>query len=141
MIEDFFLFIFQVFGRDFFGWFFTGANTTKTACAKHTLDVLIEAEIERVTDGESAYTVLYAADTAYGYRAVFSKRRTLFARLSNGKYLKLVANLQRQFCSSEPLSELRARRALFNKPKEYLAAFGESPDRKQLARLMAGVNE
>ncbi len=39
------------------------------------------------------------------------------------------------------LDELRARRALFNKPKEYLAAFGESPDRKQLVRLMGGVDD
>lgn len=40
-----------------------------------------------------------------------------------------------------PLTESGIRRALFNKPKEYLATFGESPDRKQLAQLMGEVNE
>ncbi len=39
------------------------------------------------------------------------------------------------------MDELRARRALFNKPQKYLAAFGENPDRKQLARLMGGADE
>jgi len=33
----------------------------------------------------------------------------------------------------EPISELRARRTLFNKPKVYEDAFGELPDRKRLA--------
>ncbi len=141
MVEDLFLFILQVFGRDLFGWLSTGSVATKSTSEKRPLDILVKAEIERVTEGQGAHTILYFADTAYGYRAVFSKRRTVFVRLRNGKYLKLVASLQRQFCLSEPQSELRVRRALFNKPKEYLAAFGESPDRKQLARLMGGVDE
>ena len=34
------------------------------------------------------------------------------------------------------LSELKTRQLLFSKPYLYHRAFGESPDRKQLARLM-----
>jgi hypothetical protein len=34
---------------------------------------------------------------------------------------------------SEPIDELRARRALFNKPVSYKEAFGELPDRKRIA--------
>ena len=61
---------------------------------------------------------------------------------SNGQYQHVLVNTsvdgKRDLFLVTDLDELRVRQLLFTHPEEYLAAFGESPDRKQLAQLMEG---
>jgi hypothetical protein len=60
---------------------------------------------------------------------------TTILRKGDNYYLMMISSngVTKKF---EQINELRARRALFNHKNNYLAAFGELPDRKQIKNLL-----
>lgn len=114
---------------------------------KEFVNQTFTAELDRMLDAalvernllNTPVTVLHQHDQVlWDGGSKYGKRDAI---LRNGScYLLVVLVTNNQTHYLEFVSELRARRALFNKPKEYLAAFGENPDRSQLARLMGGAD-
>lgn len=104
---------------------------------KVRLDELLVREIRDRLPESSQFAVIHLKDVCMSNDSGPDfVSRTALLKTPNGRFALAILHSNEDCLYLEEINELRARRALFNNPKEYLAAFGESPDRKQLARLM-----
>jgi hypothetical protein len=107
---------------------------------KLNFEELYKREIDFVIGQGAKYKVVFVADSMVTGLDGELQYRHAFIQTETGQYAEVFVTEGDEDCSAKLVPELVVRRALFNKPKEYMAAFGESPDRKQLARLMGGAD-
>jgi hypothetical protein len=116
----------------YFFWFFKKDNK-----AEKVLDQLFSDQLLALNVTPADFLILQSQDGMQKNSSgnVYWSRHILI-RANKDEYISMALTTDASSKYIEYISELRARRALFNKPKKYLAAFGENPDLKQLARLM-----
>ena len=122
------------------GWIFNfGTPDHKTKSRQMTaLELIFGDELNKLATEPSNRQVLSLRDewlTRDDGGSYFVKR-TALVRYNHSQYAFLMLFSDQSNRLVEPISELRARRALFNHPANYEAAFGSLPDRKDLQPLI-----
>jgi hypothetical protein len=115
----------------------------KIAAQKSKLDSVLEHEVEKLIGPELPFSIITSEDavaTPIDYKR-FKVRRTAVIRAADSRFLHAIVYEDGEDSFVKFLSELKTRQFLFSNPYIYRRTFGESPDRKQLARLMAEVDK
>jgi hypothetical protein len=113
-------------------------SNKRASTFKTVLDALMEKEISLIQTTNTVYRVLSILDEACtrDEGGTYFGKRIAIGKL-NEQHVLMILCSDESSRLVETISELRARRALFNHPKQYEEAFGAPPDRKQLTHLIA----
>ena len=129
-----------VFGLIWISWFLYSLKKISTQESK--LDLVLECEVEKLIGVELPFSIITSKDavaTPIDHKP-FKVRRTAIIRAEDNRFIHAIVYEDGKGSFVKFLSELRARQILFSKPYSYKIAFGQSPDRKQLTRLMGGTD-